>query len=243
MPDIKFRVTDTRTSAYRLSFVERSPSPELDALVARGDPETGALFEPRDLAFRRVALIRRNGAELICAPMRWAEHIVTSVDALRQSLPQEQRLKVLSLGVLLETRDGKYALSQRSQEVASFKGHWHLSAAGYVDLEKAARSTTLLHSVFAELHEEVNVSAADVMFVEQLGLGIHTGANRATHEVAFRAGTKLTSDELLAAATEARDSYEGKVHVFSGDEIIKMFDTELFNPMAAASIRLAFEMS
>lgn len=236
-----FDVINRSSVPYRLNFNEVSSTPVLDTYIARGDPKSGKPFAPRDLHPARVGYIAYHDYDIDCLPMTWAQHVWTNLDEVRAALPQDERLHAMSVSVLLETVDGMFPLAMRSKQVELYPEHWHVSAAGYVDLLKAQRSGSLLHSVFAEIHEEINVSPGDITHMEQLGLCRPTRANQALVEACFYARTSLTGDKVLSLAQSARDTYEGKVHLFPKEIISNMLAAEPFVPNALATILLAFE--
>ena len=236
-----FQLLDRSSLAYRLNFREAVSTPNLDQYIAQGDPKDGKPFAERDLKPARVGFIRlQDAAEIDCVPMTWAQHVWANLDAVRSTLPQEEQLHALAATVLLKTHDDLFLLSKRSENVRLYPGHWHVSAAGYVDCDKAQHAGCLLHAVFAEIDEEINVTPRDLVFVEQLGLCRHTRADTAVVDVCFHVRTTLTGEKVLGRAAGARDSYEGAVHLFPKDAVLEMIEAEPFVPSAIATILLAF---
>ena len=239
--NLGFEILDKRMVPYRLTFRDMHSTPALDILVRRGNPITGAPFAPRDLEPNRVGFIRHHDGEIDCVPMTWVQHVWTNIDVVRNSLPAAERLHVLAASVLLETKDGQFPLSLRSKNVTLYPGYWHVSAAGYVDFEKARYSGSLLHTVFAEMNEEINVLPMDIEYVKQLGVCLQTRPDTAVVEALFCARAKQTGEHMVALSKGARDAFEGTVHLFPKDVILQMCKTEKFVPSAIATIMLALQ--
>jgi len=240
---LEIDLLDISSVPYRLSFRSTPSTPTLDKYVNRGDPKSGKPFASGDLKPARVGFVRINNSEIDCVPMTWAQHLWTNLDEVRSGLPEDEQLHVLVASVLVETADSMFPLALRSKNVTTYPEHWHVSAAGYVDLAMAQRSRSLLHTIFTELEEEINVSARHVLFAEQLGLFRQTRPNTAIVEASFHAKSRLGSDEILSRAQSAIDTYEGKIHLFSRDSILRMLETEPFVPTAKATALLTFGCS
>ncbi|MDO8518274.1 MAG: hypothetical protein Q7S26_03230 [bacterium] len=236
-----FQLVDRNSGLYQLAFRVSTATPVLDSYIAKGDPKSGKPFENRDMVPNRVGFIKVEGGVIDCMPMTWAQHVWTNPDEVRNALPADEQLHVISMSVLIETGDGMFPLSLRSKNVTLYPEHWHMSAAGYVDLSKARPSCSLLHTVFAEIEEEINLLASDITFVQQLGLCKHTRSDSAVIESCFYAKTNLGSDDVLSRVQNAKDTYEGNIHMFSGTRVREMLETEPFVPSALATALLTFD--
>ncbi len=234
-----FELLGKSTAPYILQFEKASGTPTLDIYVAKGDPKTGKPFAERDLTPARVSFNGRVLDGIRCSPMTWAQHLWSNRPDVRKSLPVGERLEALSICVLVETSDGMFPIIRRSMNVALLPGYWHISAGGYVDLKKAEGSQSPLPSVFAELHEELNLLPADIESVHQLGLCRHLTPSIAVVEVCFYVKATLSANDVLAAAASARDKYEGKYHLRARSEPGNMVGHEKFNPAGAATTILA----
>lgn len=238
---LNFELLHRGTKPYLLTFEEATPTPELDEYIKQGDPKTGTPFDQRDLAPARVAYIRRSESVIACAPMTWAQHIWSNRDNVRAQLPEHERLRAISVAVLVETIDGLFPLALRSKQVTLYPGYWHVSAAGYVDLKRAEPSRSFLPTVFAELHEELNLLPADIMSIRQLGFCRHLTPDVSSVEACFYAWTMLTSEQVRAASQSARDKYEGKYSFVRREELQHKLWNEPFNPAGAATVLMALD--
>ncbi len=236
---LNFELFHRGTKPYLLKFEGATSTPNLHECIKKGDPKTGAPFAERDLVPARVEFISRGESTIICAPMTWAQHVWSNLDSVRSQLPLDEHLRAISVAVLVETSDGLFPLALRSKQVTLYPGYWHVSAAGYVDLVKAQESRSFLPTVFAELHEELNLLPADVVSIRQLGLCGHLTPNVMSVEACFFAKTTRTSSEVRAASQDARDKYEGKYSFVNRETLKKKLFNEPFNPAGAATAIMA----
>jgi hypothetical protein len=235
---LNFEILDAGAEPYLLHFGAAGKTPALNQYVAKGDPKTGTPFAERDLVPHRVAFSEQRQSIIDCIPMTWAEHVWSNIDEIRNVLPDSERLASLSICVLVETSDGLFPIALRSQKVTLYPGYWHVGAAGYVDLKRAQESQSLLHSVFSELHEELNALPEDVLFVRQLGLCRHLTPNVSCVEACFYAKLSKTGAEVMSIVDQAKDTYEGK-YTLMGLYLLKdKLKNEPFNPAGAAAVAL-----
>jgi hypothetical protein len=236
----QFRPLVMSTVPFQLVFTkERRRLQALEELINEGYPNTRKPFDEKDLIPARVGLLGSSGENqrLECFPISWAEYILMSSDQIRGKIQQPERFFCLAVSILLQTSNAMFILSLRSNEVSHYRGMWHVSAAGYVDLERASSSQSLLPQVHVELEEELGVLPSHLTSLEQLGLCQHTVPNSAVIEASFLARTNLSAEEVCEQAKTAKDSWEGKVHIFSQVEMVeKVNSEEPFNPAGAATI-------
>ncbi|MBI4224898.1 MAG: hypothetical protein HY617_01060 [Candidatus Sungbacteria bacterium] len=245
------KLLDASTVPYRLAFDENVPTPTLDARVAAWRDAKGQPFPKRDMLPHRVGISSfyptRLGSfsesergVICCFPVTWAQYVLMSRGDVREALPLEEHFNVLTVNCLVRTSDDLLVLASRSKGQSHFGGMLHTSAAGYCDLNLAMETRTPLLQCLVELQEELNVLSCDVRFVKQLGLALQLPRDSAAEEVCFYAEVNLSAKEVLARATTAKDSWEGKVGAFSESEVRRMLDTEKFLPTGAATLMLLF---
>lgn len=227
----------------RLFFGEAPQAPTLESLVAKGHPQTGKDFPGADLIPARVGVsvsaAEKGMVDIECFPVSWAAYSVMADADSREQLPLLERFYCLAVSCLVRTSDGMYVLSLRSKKVSHYKDMLHVSAAGYVDFQRAHASQSLLPQVFCELEEELLLLPSQIDGVRQLGVCRHLPANSAVVEGCFAVTTPLTAAEVLERSQHAKDSWEGKIHIFSAAEVQGKLKTEPFNPAGAATAVLA----
>ncbi len=238
---LNFELLHRGAKPYLLKFESATTTPNLDEYIKKGDPKTGTPFAERDLVPARVEFVSRSESTIICAPMTWAQHVWSNLDEVRTKLPEHERLRAISVAVLVETGDGLFPLALRSKQVTLYPGYWHVSAAGYVDLKKAEQSRSFLPTVFAELHEELNLLPADVVSIRQLGFCRHLSADVSSVEACFYAKTLVHSDLVRTASKGARDKYEGKYSFVDRKTLVKKLADEPFNPAGAATVLMTLD--
>lgn len=192
---------------------------------AAGELQAG---EPKntvaDLVPQRVGVLEVKNDSLLCVPVSWAQYVQVSKPEIREKLPEDERFHVLCSSCLLKTGDGKLLLSFRSRKVSHYAGVWHISAAGYTDLEGFLQTGNLLKHVQDELEQELNLKPSQYQEPQLLGFVQHSAANVCAIEGCFLTHTSLSSEEVIETAKEARDNWEGKLHVFHESQVRAMLE-------------------
>lgn len=228
---------------YLLDFRLPLHVPELDRMVADWRNAQGEPFPERDIIPHRVGVAAfRSPRAIQCFPASWAQYMLMSKSGVRKQLPIYERFHVLSLACLVRTSDGQLALSYRSRNVSHYPDMWHVSAAGYADLAIAEASRTAFFQFARELEEELNVLSSHIATCRQLGLCQHTVPDSASIEICLFAQVNLTGEQLVERARDAKDSWEGKVYVFPEEKVRQMLEEETFNPAAAATLMIYFNI-
>jgi hypothetical protein len=234
------KVLDRRPRHYGLWFGNSPAGAELNAMVASWrDPKNDSPFEDRDMAMNRVGIAGLDRSEILCFPSSWGQYIVLSSENNRQKIPEGQCYKTLGLSCLARTRDGKLILSARSKNVSHYAQMPHVSAAGYVDRQRAQMSQSAVPQAFTEIEEELGVFPTEVLYLRQLGVCEHSPADSALWDILYFAELKLPSDEVLKRAENAKDGWEGKMSAHSPEEVRRMLENQKFHPAGAAALFLA----
>jgi len=237
---------------YLLTFGESLAIPTLDLKLKEKKEKANLSVEEsggstlgfRDFDMTKVGVKSYNPAtnEIECFPISWNEYTEMRDPKFRETVPANENFHCLSICGVVKTIDEHMVLSFRSKKVSIYKDMWHVSAAGFVDLETAQIAQTTLFQFFLELEEELGVLPSDIIHVKQLGLCQHLVIDSASVEVCMYAETRLTSAEIIGRAKGAKDSWEGKISTFPIDRLREMVGLESevkFNPGGAATIIMA----
>lgn len=214
------------------------------SLIANWRDEKGSSFPERDLAPRRVGVFRYDeGPQVLhCVPVSWAQLTLMSRAAMRDQIPEAERFHALAVSCLVHTADERLIVTFRSEKVSMYPSMWHISAAGYVDLSYARDTQSLLVQVFRELEEETGLLPSDIARIHQLGLCRHLPRESAHIEACFLARTNLSSSDVLERSLRAKDAWEGKYSAFTEADVLRMLETERWNPAGAATLLFRFGM-
>lgn len=199
-------------------------------------------FQDSDLVCQRVGVKAINHtpeANIDYFPISWAEYTVTRDWNFRAGLLAEEQFHCLSVCGVVLTSDRQLIMSLRSEDVSIYRGHLHVSAAGFVDLDEAQSAPNVQFQFFKELEEELGLLPSSLR-VYQLGLCEHLAENSASVEVCMFAETSHTAKEVLATAVGAVDNWEGKVSAYPIAQVVEMLHgDQKFNPGGVATLILA----
>lgn len=231
-------LVSTSPTPYRLSFYGPPHTPVLDKQIVAWRGNDGNPFPARDLEYHRVGVsdFEVENGTLNCFPATWGQWTLL-FGKTRGEIPEEERFDILSVVCMVRTADGQLVCCLRSRNNPIFANVWHAGAAGFVDLDAASESMSVLPQAFRELQEELNVFPCDVHALRQLGLCYHDGIS---YEILLCAEVSLSAAEVLERSATAQDSWEGKVHLFPESQAREMLETHKWNPAGAAALMLYF---
>lgn len=242
----RFTVLAKTSRPYHLTFEGVLYGPTLDKHIIQWRDKEGKPFPPEDLVPQRVGVLRGSkfGAGILsCAGVSWAQHTIQRNPEIFNSLSYSEKFRTLAVSCLLKSGDNRFILAKRSARVSVYANLWHVSAAGWVDLDTAFKTRGVIEQVYTELKEEVNLDCEHVLRLDQLGLCVHLAQGSNFMEICFLAETKLESQVVLELAQDAKDRWEGKYHIFNQSELEGMIaGNEVFNPAGAATIMMALDI-
>ena len=232
---------------YQLIFSQGALlTPTLNKHIIQWRDKDGKPFPPEDLIPQRVGIIWGYGlyyGDLSCVGISWAQHTLQKDPEIFNSLPSSEKFCTLAVSCLLKSGDDRFIIAKRSARVSVYKNLWHVSAAGWVDLDTALITQGAVEQVYTELKEEVNLDPEHISRLNQLGICIHLVKGSNFMEICFLAETPLASQAVLEFAQDAKDKWEGKYHSFDAAELEKMIvGDEVFNPAGAATIMMALDI-
>lgn len=221
-------------------------TPTLNKYIIQWRDKDGKPFPPEDLVPQRVGVFWGDESchgVIHCVGISWAQHILQRDPEIFNSLSKLEKFHTLAVSCLLKSGDNRFIIAKRSSRVSVYANLWHVSAAGWVDLDIAFNTGRVIDQVATELQEEVNLDRKHISQLSQLGLCIHLAKGTNFMEICFLAETPLESQAVLELAQDAKDKWEGKYHIFNRDELEGMIvGDEVFNPAGAATIMMALNI-
>lgn len=235
---------------YQLTFPQGALlTPTLNKHIIQWRDKDGKPFPPEDLIPQRVGILWYNlgiwafYGDLPCVGISWAQHTLQRDPEIFSSLPSSEKFLTFAVSCLLKSGDDRFIIAKRSARVSVYKKLWHVSAAGWVDLDTAFKTQRATDQVYTELKEEINLDPGHISRLNQLGLCVHLVKGSNFVEICFLVETPLASQAVLELAQGAKDRWEGKYHAFSQNELKGMIaGDEVFNPAGAATIMMALDI-
>lgn len=212
-------------------FMENMPKPDDEKYDKK------MRFAAGDLLPNKVGAL---GGDLTqCVPVSWAALMQMVDTKKREAIPKNERFFALAAVILIETRDKKFPLSFRSEEVALYPSCYHVTAAGTFDINTAMENGLLgglVETAHKEAKEEVNLDDVLLYDFEPVGTFMSTEPDSATIDIAFSARVDLTGKEVLELAREAKDGWEGSHRLFTADEVVGLLKKPVLVPSAAGTL-------
>lgn len=232
---------------HRLVFNPRGGllTPILDSFILKWRDQKRQPFEVRDVVPQRVGVIGWNETVneiiLCCSAISWAQYILIRDFRIRQQLPHKELFHRLGTSLLIRSLDGKYILSKRQLKTPIWPRAWHISVGGQADLGLALETGRVDGQIYKELLEELGLEENQVGSISELGLFKYNDETDSVMALCFFADSNISSQEILAAARQAKDSHEGRIFAFDRDEIMRLLESESFVPEAAGALLVHFQ--